>query len=80
MFAAIWSIDASSGCGAMPGGANVYWSAPCSVATGTFAVAIAGCSVASSVRPCTGLSGVPTWSRKRPSQPVRRCASVWPTS
>ena len=29
MFAAIWSIEASSGCGETPGGANWYWSAPC---------------------------------------------------
>ena len=52
-----------AGAARCPGGAKVYWSAPCSVATGTFAVASAGCSVASSVSPCTGLSGAPTLSR-----------------
>ncbi len=51
MFAASWSIESSSGCGGRPGGANVYWSAAWSVATGIFFVASAGWSAVSSESP-----------------------------
>ena len=39
-----------------------------------------GCSRLSRARPCSGLSGRPVRSRKRPSQPVLAVASVAPTS
>ncbi len=49
-------------------------------ATGLRAVASSGESWPSSETPWSGLSGEPTRSRMRPSQPVRRCGSSAPTS
>jgi len=48
--------------GGSPGGAKVYWSAACIVATGIFTVASAGWRATSSDSPCSGLSLVPTVS------------------
>ena len=49
-------------------------------ATGLRAVASVGESCPSSETPWSGLSGEPTRSSTRPSQPVRRCGSSAPTS
>ena len=49
-------------------------------ATGTRAAASDGPSEPPSEIPCSGLSGVPTRSSTRPSQPERSCASSAPTS
>ena len=57
-----------------------YWSGPSIDATGTLPVASAGASVESSDKPWSGFVIVPTLSRYRPSQPVRRFAFVAPTS